>query len=448
MKKISSREKLTYTGSLLGQNMIYSFVTMYIMFFFTDLLRIPPESVTVIMVAASLWDAVNDILMGMIADRTRTRIGKFRPYLLAGPIFITLSTIFCFMSFGGSLAGTIAVAAVCYVLWDITYTIYDVPIWAISSVSSPNPDEKNSMVTLGKIGGTIGTVIISVGSVSLINVFGGERSATAYTAAAAVVAVIGAALMILSGFVLKERIEPPPKDIPFSRNIHTILDNGALIALLVSLLIIDMVNNLRQVSQMYFAVYVWGDSGYVTYIGVSLVLGMVTGMAVSPMLIRHFDKKKIFIIACIAGGIFSFLPFLMNAGPVIGLILLGVSFAFTGMTTITSTSMLMDAIDYSEYRLGFRGEGIVFSMNTFLNKLSSTISKGLLGFAMTVTHYEDNMEPTAAVTTGFGAMVYVVPALCFLAAILPLLLYRLKPAQIREIQKQLTERRQAKKENP
>ena len=190
-----------------------------------------------------------------------------------------------------------------------------------------------------------------------------------------------------------------------------------------------------------------GDSGYVTYIGVSLVLGMVTGMAVSPMLIRHFDKKKIFIIACIAGGIFSFLPFLMNAGPVIGLILLGVSFAFTGMTTISSTSMLMDAIDYSEYRLGFRGEGIVFSMNTFLNKLSSTISKGLLGFAMTAMHYEENMDPTPAVITGFGAMVYVVPALCFLLAILPLLLYRLKPAQIEEIQKELADRRQAEKGN-
>ena len=179
MHNISKREKMTYTGSLLGQNMIYSFVTMYIMFFFTDLLRIPPESVTVIMVAASLWDAVNDVLMGMIADRTRTRIGKFRPYLLTGPVFIALATIFCFVSFGGSLGGTIAVAAVCYVLWDITYTVYDVPIWAISSVSSPNPDEKNGMVTLGKIGGTIGTVIISVGSVSLLNAFGGERSAAA-----------------------------------------------------------------------------------------------------------------------------------------------------------------------------------------------------------------------------------------------------------------------------
>ena len=87
MKQITKTEKWTYTGSLLGQNMIYSFVAMYVMFFFTDLLRIPPQSVTVIMVTASLWDAVNDILMGMIADRTKTRWGKFRPYLLAGPFF-------------------------------------------------------------------------------------------------------------------------------------------------------------------------------------------------------------------------------------------------------------------------------------------------------------------------------------------------------------------------
>ena len=184
MQKISAGEKLTYTGSLLGQNMIYSFVSMYVMFFFTDLLKIPYQSVTIIMVAASLWDAVNDILMGMLADRTKTRWGKFRPYLLAGPFVIAVATVLCFVSFGGSAAGTVAVAAVCYVLWGMSYTVYDIPIWAISSVASQDANEKNRMVTLGKIGGTLGTVIISVGSVSLLNAFGGERSAGANTAAA------------------------------------------------------------------------------------------------------------------------------------------------------------------------------------------------------------------------------------------------------------------------
>ena len=445
MHSITKREKITYTGSLLGQNMIYSLMTMYVMFFFTDLLRIPSQSVTIIMVAASLWDAINDILMGMIADRTRTRIGKFRPYLLAGPVFIGIVTVLCFVSFGGSPAGTVAVAAVCYVLWGMTYTVYDIPIWAISSVSSRSADEKNGMVTLGRIGGTLGTVIVSVGSVSLLNAFGGERSAPAYTAMAAVIAGSGALLMLLSGFVLRERIEPPANGVPFRKNIHTILDNVPLKALMVTLLIMNMVNSIRQVAQMYFAVYVWGDSGYVTYIGLSLVLGMITGMAVSPALIRRYDKKLLYLIACIAGAVTSLLPYTFGVEPVVSLVILGFNFAFSGVTSITSTSMLMDSIDYAEYKLGFRGEGVVFSMNTFLTKLSATISKGILGVSMTLMGYQDNMEPNDTVMAGFSFIVLAVPAICFVLSMLPLAFYKLTPDKLTAIRNELETRRTAEK---
>ncbi len=445
MHSITKREKITYTGSLLGQNMIYSLMTMYVMFFFTDLLRIPSQSVTIIMVAASLWDAINDILMGMIADRTRTRIGKFRPYLLAGPVFIGIVTVLCFVSFGGSPAGTVAVAAVCYVLWGMTYTVYDIPIWAISSVSSRSADEKNGMVTLGRIGGTLGTVIVSVGSVSLLNAFGGERSAPAYTSMAAVIAGSGALLMLLSGFVLRERIEPPANGVPFRKNIHTILDNVPLKALMVTLLIMNMVNSIRQVAQMYFAVYVWGDSGYVTYIGLSLVLGMITGMAVSPALIRRYDKKLLYLIACIAGAVTSLLPYAFGVEPVVSLVILGFNFAFSGVTSITSTSMLMDSIDYAEYKLGFRGEGVVFSMNTFLTKLSATISKGILGVSMTLMGYQDNMEPNDTVMAGFSFIVLAVPAICFVLSMLPLAFYKLTPDKLTAIRNELETRRTAEK---
>ncbi|MDD3415898.1 MAG: glycoside-pentoside-hexuronide (GPH):cation symporter [Lachnospiraceae bacterium] len=437
MEKLTKKEKPVYTASLLGQNMIYSFVSMYVMFFFTDLLHIPTQTVTILLVVASLWDAVNDPIMGIIADKTKTRIGKFRPYLLIGPCIIAITTILCFSKFGGSAGGTIIIAAICYILWGMSYTMCDIPIWAISSVVTRDSDEKNNMVTLGKIGGTIGTVIISVGSVSLLNLFGGERNIGAYGASAAIVAVIGAVLMILSGLCLRERIALPKEKIAFKRNIHTILDNKPLKALLITLLAINMVNNIRQVVQVYFAVYVWGSSIYVTYQGLSLVIGMIFGMAISPGLIRKFEKKKIFITACVAGAIASVIPFVVNAGPGVGLVFLGISFAFTGITTIVSTSMLMDAIDYSEYKLGFRGEGLVFSMNTFLNKLGSTFSKAILGVSMTIMGYVDNMTATEPVKIGFSLMIYVVPMICFILAIIPILFYTLNNEELVKIRSKI-----------
>ena len=441
---VPARERIAYTGGLLGQNMLYNFMAMYIMFFFTDLLKIPTKSVTTIVVIASLWDAVNDLIMGMIADRTSTRWGKFRPYLIFGPILIGITTVLCFTNFGGSMTGTIIAGAICYIFWGMSYTVSDIPIWAISSVISSDPDQKNKMVTLGKIGGTVGTVIISVGSVMLLNVMGGERTVSAYTKSAILIAIVGCSLMILAGLTVKERIRPAKQGVAFKKNIHTILDNKPLLALMVSLLLINMVNNLRQVSQMYFTLYVWGDASYVTWVGLSLVIGMLFGMIISPKLIQKYEKKKIYILACIFGGIFSALPFLIDPKNILlGLISLGFSFAFTGITTIVSTSMLMDAIDYSEWKLGFRGEGIVFSTNTFLNKLSGTIAKWFLGVSMISMGYVENMAINQTVQTGFSFIMYILPALSFFLTIVPLIIYRMKPDEIKKIQNELTIRRKS-----
>ena len=169
--------------------------------------------------------------------------------------------------------------------------------------------------------------------------------------------------------------------------------------------------------------------------------------AVSNQIAILIDTKgpEVRTTACAGGAVSSALPFVLGGGPAVGLALLGVSFFFTGLTTICSTSMLMDAIDYAEYKLGFRGEGVVFSMNTFLNKLSSTLAKGLLGVSLTAMHYVDNMAPTATLTTGLSAIVYLAPAACFVLAAIPLLFYRLRPAQIESIRQDLENRRSAEK---
>lgn len=440
-KQIPISEKTAYTCGLLGQNMIYNFMAMYITFFFTDLLLIPTAVATVIVVIASLWDAINDPMMGILADRTRTKYGKFRPYMIFGPIVIIITTIICFLNLGLSATSAIIVAGVCYILWGMSYTLCDIPIWAITSTVSTNPEERTIMVTLGKIGGTIGTVIVTVGGIIVINAFGGVREASAYTYSAAVFVILGGVLMILAGIKTKERIAPEKEVMSFKKNIKTITSNKPLQILMIALLITNVVNAIRQAVQLYFTVYVWGDETMVTPIGISLVVGMTFGMIIAPRLMKIMQKRKIFFIFSLLGAITSIVPMLDQMNIMLALVFLGLSFLSTGVISIVCATMLLDAVEYSEWKLGYRGEGIIFSINTFLTKLSATFAKLVLGVGLIMIGYVENMVPTQLVQTGLSAMMYVVPAISFLVSMIPMIFYKLTDEEFAQIHNELESKR-------
>ncbi|KGE17687.1 MFS transporter [Paenibacillus wynnii] len=427
---ISMREKLFFSGGLLGQNILYSFMSTYILFFYTDLLGISATTASAILVVASIFDACLDPLMGMITDKTRTRWGKFRPYLLFAPGLIAAATVLCFWDIGGSSTTTLVFATVSYLLWGMLYTVCDTPLWALSSVISKDPNERTLLVTLGKIGGMIGAVAITVGGIQLLLAFGGERDTHAYLYSAMIIAVIAAISIFLAGFHTKERVAPPAEQIPFRRNLQTIYKNKPLLTLLSALLIVNLVIGIRQSIQLYYVVYVWGDSSYISQLGMSLVVGMLLGMIVTPKLLRVFSHKRVFIISCILGSLSCLVPYFKGDGNItFTLVLFAVSFFFSGVTTIVSTSMLLDTIDYSEWKLGFRGEGIVFSTHTFITKFSGAVSKLIIGASLGLLNYIENQPATANLQQGLSFVMFVLPALCFVIAIIPILFYTLSNSQ-------------------
>ncbi len=390
---------------------------------------------------ASLWDAINDPMMGILADRTRTKYGKFRPYMIFGPIVIMITTILCFVNFGLTATSAIIFAGVCYILWGMSYTLCDIPIWAITSTVSTIPEERTTMVTLGKIGGTIGTVIVSVGSIYVLNIFGGERSASAYAMSAVIFAIVGGLLMILAGLKTKERIAPEAEVMSVRKNLKTITANKPLQALMIALVITNLVNGVRQAAQLYFVIYVWGDATMITPIGLSLVIGMTLGMVIAPKLTQIMEKRKIFFIFSLFGAVTSFVPMLAQTNVTIGLIFLGLSFLSTGVISIVCATMLLDAVEYSEWKLGYRGEGIIFSINTFLTKLSATFAKLILGICLGIVCYVENMEPTALLQTGLSSLMYVIPAISFLISMVPMIFYSLTEEKRVEIHEELESKR-------
>jgi sugar (glycoside-pentoside-hexuronide) transporter len=425
MGKVTKFEKGIYATGIAGQNILYNFMSMYIMFFFTDLLGIKSSVATMIVVIASLWDAINDPLMGLITDKTNTKFGKFRPYLIGSSVLIFITTVLCYTNFHASPKTTIIIAAIAYILWGMSYTISDIPIWALSAVASDESKERNRMVAIGKIGGTVGVVLCVVFSVKLLGLFGGERNISAYFYVAIIVGAIAALSILLTGVFVKERIAPAKRKISMKENIKTVTRNKSLVVLLIGLFVMNLINSIRQAAQMYFTVYTWGSAEYVTSVGIALVIGMLLGISISPKLIDKFEKKRILIITCIAGAMVSIMPYFALDNVMLGLIFLGVSFATVGIMIITSTSMLLDAIDYSEWKLGFRGEGIVFSLNTFVTKLSGAFAKLILGAGLIAIKYTDNQPITSSTITCFSALMYIVPAICCVLTIIPLLFYKI-----------------------
>ncbi|MGN7761931.1 MFS transporter [Paenibacillus sp. 22594] len=428
--KVTLAEKVVFSGGLLGQNMLYSFMSMYILFFYTDLLGIPATTASVILVTASIFDACLDPVMGMITDKTRSKWGKFRPYLLFAPFLIAAATVLCFMDFGTSSTLTVAIATVSYLLWGMLYTVCDTPLWALSSVISTDPAERTLVVTLGKIGGTLGAVIITIGGIQLLLAFGGERSTGAYLYSAIIVSVIAALAIWLTGILSKERVAPSVERIPFRKNLQTIYKNKPLLTLLASLLIINLVTGIRQSIQLYYVVYVWGDASYGTQVGISLVVGMLLGMTAAPKLLGAFSKKSVFISSCILGSLSCVVPYLFGDQNVLfTLVFFGISFFFSGITIIVSTSMLLDTIDYSEWKLGFRGEGIVFSTNTFITKFSGAVSRLIIGASLGLLNYVENQPATPGLQQGLSFVMFLLPAICFLGAIIPILFYSISDKQ-------------------
>jgi sugar (glycoside-pentoside-hexuronide) transporter len=442
--QVKTIEKLTYSSGILGQNMIYNMMAMYILFYFTDILLIPASIASVIIIIASLWDAINDPIMGMIADNTRTKWGKFRPYLLFGSFFIGIITVLCFSNITSSTNSKIIYAAITYILWGMIFTSCDIPIWALSSVVSNKSEDKDKQVTYGKIGATIGVVISSVLSVPILKLFGGERAANAYFYLALIFAGIGCILMFITGIFARERIIPQKEKVPFRENIKTIIYNKPLLLLMIALFIVNFINSIRQSVQIYFAVYTWGDASYMTLIGLSLVVGMLIGMTISPLLLKKYSKRKIYIITCIIAALVSALPYFFDySNIVLGLIFIGLSFLFSGIAMIVTTSMLMDTIDYAEYKNNFRSEGIVFSMNTFLTKLGATISRLILGLSLVVLKYVENAPRTPKLQSGFSFMVFIIPSIAFLLAIIPICFYKLEADELDHIKSILIERRES-----
>jgi len=424
---LQNKEIISFSLAGLGQNLIYNYSATFIMIFYTDVLGLAALSVGTLMLVARVWDAINDPMMGIIVDKTRTRWGKLRPYLLGVAIPMAVFTILTFSNVNLSTQSKLIYAYITYIGWGMVYTVSDVPYWGLSSAMSDDPHDRLRIMTLARILSNVGLAIAIVVPPLVLGMLADHPQR--YGIVAAVISIIGAALFLLAFFNTKERVERPA-EVSKLKDFLLLKENKPLLQLQSS----RMLGAFRMIlgaAGTYFAKYNLNNEGLFSLLGGTLILSMIFAMILTPYLRRFFSKKALYQGGLIIQAIAHVALFLIGYNQ-IGLVLLLmfiVGFSM-GLNDVIMYIMVNDSIDYLQAKTQRRFEGMIFSLHTFTTKLQTAIGLFVMGLILNLFGFIENVPQSDSSMFGIFMLLTLLPAVSSLLSLIPMIPYQEEKEQL------------------
>lgn len=424
-------ERLAYSGYFFGQNIFYTLIGTFLMLYYTDALGITTIAVGTLFFIARVWDAINDPIMGIIVDKAKLKGGKFKPWVNLGILSMPISTFLVFIQFEGSMSTKIFYAYLTYIIWDMMYTMSDVPIYALSTVITKDGNDRVKVIAIGRIMAFLGTLAATVATIPVIQRLG-------WTNGVLLLCIIGMLTMIPVRFKTHERIKDQATESPSLRIIfQSILKNKYLLVFNLALIICSVTNTLMP-SLTYFVKYNLGNESLISVVTLVAMIPSLIVPLFLPKLVKRFGKKTLFlasIIFFIATSILSYFAGYQNLVTVlIFTALRGIGYCIpiqlTGMFTV-------DCVEYGAYRIGHRTEGITFSVQTFTAKMTSALSGATGSFLLAYYGYHANTVQTERTLSGLFKMFTIIPIAGYLLMFLIILFfYRLKESDVEQMMKE------------
>ncbi len=467
-KYLTMKERVFFTLGAFGRSGIYTIMSMFALVFFQNGAGLSLKQSTTIILCGRIFDALNDPVMGMIVDKTHSKWGKMRPYLLFSPVPIAICTILLFTApFSDGSSAAFVWALFTYIIWGVAFTIQDVPFWGLSSVITPLESERTSFISTARLGSTFGGILPALLVPILYQSNLGYK--TGFFVSAVLFAVIGCALSILIFFVSKERV-PKMDHTPSFKETVTVIgkDKLLIIVILASLLgstmvtanqcadyignyliiqnytdfskIFDVLGNILPNVDAKAAYDFWIPRGtVVTTLTVAIGVGMVPAMAIFPVLRKKLSLKQIYIGSAAFGFMVHTLCYVVFAQDVsnINIYILWVFLFLMGLPlgiyNVITYALIADAVDYLEWKTGERHEGVCFSFQTFLSKVNAGIATAVFGQILDRSDFKavDKslvdiegrqifFQQSPETQKMLLALVTIVPALGFLLTIIPM----------------------------
>ena len=464
MEKITFREKLGYGFGDMASSMFWKIFGMYLLFFYTKVFGISPAAAGTMFLLTRIWDAVNDPIMGLLSDRTQTRWGKYRPYLLWGGIPFALIGVLTFFTPDWGENAKLAYAYFTYTLMMMIYTVVNVPYASLLGVMSPLPKDRNTLSSYRMFFAYVGSFITFMILQPLVDAFSsgssrGDQISTepgAWTAAVAVIGVLCALLFFLCFRWTKERVKAADE----SRNkasvgtdLKRLFTNRPWWILLASGISALLFNSIRDgVALFYFTDYVtstFRTAAFGWTIGtIYLLVGQASnmiGVALAAPVANRIGKKKTYLGAMILAALLSCFFFMLRPDQILLIMIFQVVIsASAGIIFPLLWSMYADIVDYQELKTGRRATGLILSSSSMSQKFGWAVGGAITGWLLAAFGYDADLAVQSQnAIHGVRLMMSFLPAIGCVLAIIAIALYPLGEKKVLDITAQLNERRAA-----
>lgn len=491
MNTYTKTEKNAYFFGMLGQNMLYTVIGTGLAYYFQSVIFLPSMAISAIFLLSKIFDAIKDPIIGNLIDRTHSKWGKCRPYLIFSPIAVCLFSVLLFINGTYTSQNSLRVkifiivwAAVIYFFWGLAFTFADVPLWTLPSLMTENEHDRNKLMALARIAAAIGAGLVSVliipisqalGNVFSVKTGDNEKGLkTGVIVVAVVLIIIGTVIFQSAGLFSKERVKQVNNNsISLKESFRIMWECKPFRKLMLSGLLRSP-SMLMGVVQMTLFTYYFGDNGRMSYIQYFLLLGggNVAGVFlatfITPKIIEKTEKHKLYNIFSIVFAVpflsifilYILYPSELNMPLQLSafFILMSIAGFGQGVLSVLHSIMTADAVDYHEYHTGHRPDGVFFSGQTLLLKISTGISSAISGIVYAIAGFSGDGVKTVNKLLYDGAsfksdpifakyrfvifFLFSIPAaLGILLSILPMRKYPLSDTQHKQILEELIKKK-------
>ncbi|MBQ1544561.1 MAG: MFS transporter [Clostridia bacterium] len=405
-KNLTGREKAAYGLGAVGKDMVYMLSASYVLYYFQDIMGVSAVAMGVILMAARIFDAFNDPIMGVITAKTKTKWGKFRPWLFIGTI---LNAVVLYVMFSApptlTAGGLVAYAAVFYILWGVTYTMMDIPYWSMIPAFTEGGKERENLTTLARSCAGVGSALITIITMKIVVMLGQGNEHAGFSKFALIIAVLFIAAETITCLAIKEKSTVEMKTASVGDMFNALVHNDQAMVIVLTIVLVNTSVYITSNLVIYFFKY---DFGGATWYNAYTLFNMFGGamqilsmIILFPLLRRKLNTIQIFYtgigMAVLGYAALIVLAFATKMSNVFILFVPGFFiFAAVGLLTVLTTVFLANTVDYGEIKTNSREESVIFSMQTFVVKLASGVAALAASLTLAIFHIQKDSGEGAA----------------------------------------------------